>query len=432
VFGRKGKKPDVVVPVPPRAQNARSAIVFVHGFNSSIETWSPLLRLFAEDPDFADVALRRFAYATRLIRFRPGRAIPTIDTCADKLRTALSRWSEDYDHFAIVSHSQGGLVVQRMLHRTLNDQHADELRKIRRIVLIACPNTGSEFCLTLRRWVMWRNVQERQLRPLDRAVTETHGFVLERVANATRSNDTNCPISVRAYAGEEDKIVEPQSAAGYFKRQDFGVISGDHSSVICPADKDDDRYEVIAGDLRSFEQLRGVPPTPDHEDVLTRRNVNRTLLIVVGKRSDELINRVLVKEGTEEWRVPSGIPYMLPSLPMTADVETIRKQAGLQLGLAPESFTVELYGDVFSTANANPRLGDRSGRYSFQFAIVAIGNRVRADHFSMVGDRPAWWASQTELSAHDATMDANGDVVRKLRDEFGSYLDALPASVSLD
>ena len=47
----------------------------------------------------------------------------------------------------LVTHSQGGLIVQRYLARRLASGHGEELRRIRRIVMYACPNNGSQALL---------------------------------------------------------------------------------------------------------------------------------------------------------------------------------------------------------------------------------------------------------------------------------------------
>jgi hypothetical protein len=107
-----------------------------------------------------------------------------------------------------------------------------DLARIRRIVLFACPNNGSQFALSLRRRWPWKNPQERQLRPLDAVVTDTQRIVLNQVVHAREIGGSTCPIPVTALAGESDAVVTPASARSVFP--DIGVLPGDHFAIIKP------------------------------------------------------------------------------------------------------------------------------------------------------------------------------------------------------
>jgi pimeloyl-ACP methyl ester carboxylesterase len=97
--------------------------------------------------------------------------IPDFNTLADSLGTFLETLR--HPNVVIVSHSQGGLIAQRYLARMVMNARGRELLRIRRVVMFACPNSGSEIFLTLRRAALaWSHPQERQLRPLDEAVSE--------------------------------------------------------------------------------------------------------------------------------------------------------------------------------------------------------------------------------------------------------------------
>src|SRR6267154_2674849 len=116
------------------------------------------------------VVLDLFTYASPKILFNPLRRIPDFGDVASGLATVL-RKDERFNGrscIVLVGHSQGGLIIQRMLVDAVRAGRAnEELARIRGVVLLATPNAGSELFLSARRALgpLWRNPQERTLRP---------------------------------------------------------------------------------------------------------------------------------------------------------------------------------------------------------------------------------------------------------------------------
>lgn len=210
----------------------RLGVVFVHGFLSEPATWDPFIQLIGADPDLAFVEPLAFGYASPRLPRVAWRRVPEIDDIAESLKVYLETEAEPFDGLAVVAHSQGGLVVQRYLARMLGNGRGPDLMRIRRVVLFACPNNGSQFALSLRRRWLWKNPQERQLRPLDAVVTDTQRIVLNQVVHARQVTGSTCPIPVTALAGESDGIVTPASARSVFP--DIGGLPGDHFTIIRP------------------------------------------------------------------------------------------------------------------------------------------------------------------------------------------------------
>ncbi|WP_405509610.1 alpha/beta fold hydrolase [Streptomyces cyaneofuscatus] len=205
-------------------------MVFIHGFNSSAEMWDPLLSWMRPDEGLRDVTALPFSYDTRLWQPSPLRQIPSFDTVADSLKEFLVTEAERFDHLMLVCHSQGGLVAQRSLTRMLVEGRGKDMARILRVVLLACPNNGSQLGMTLRRAVLPRNRQEQQLRPLDQQITDTQRTVLRDLVNAREVTERTCPIPFSVYAGETDNVVTPASALGAFP--DASVLPGDHSGIV--------------------------------------------------------------------------------------------------------------------------------------------------------------------------------------------------------
>jgi len=155
----------------------QAAAVFIHGFNSGPDVWESFRHLLSQDSDISsEYDLRVFPYASSLANVHGRKRIPDIDTLALSLRTFLQVETKGYNRLAIVTHSQGGLIVQRYLEGMLADGKGNELARIRRIIMFACPNSGSDFKLQWRKLLgrAWRNPQEVELRPLAEGVAKAH------------------------------------------------------------------------------------------------------------------------------------------------------------------------------------------------------------------------------------------------------------------
>ncbi|QOC93330.1 esterase/lipase family protein [Micromonospora craniellae] len=224
---------------------SETAVVFVHGFLSSADTWAAFVRLAAQDDDLTGLHVHTFGYESPLVSLNPLRRIPHIDDIADDLRTYLSQDLADHSRLALVSHSQGGLVVQRALARMLAD-NPGELDRLRLVLMYACPNAGSDLALPLRRTFLRRHPQEADLRPLRATVLDAQRVVLRQIVHAPQPT-----IRVKVYAGASDGVVPPASARSVFP--DAGVLPGDHFSIIQPDSLEHRSYVVLRRALLALD-----------------------------------------------------------------------------------------------------------------------------------------------------------------------------------
>ena len=224
-------------------------IVLIHGLFSSGKTWGDIEARIYEDTSINATPIQ-FEYWSPRFRLNPFKKIPDFDTIARRLTTFLSMEASNYSAITLVSHSQGGLVIQRFLEQTLSEGRAESLKRVAHIHLIACPNTGSELALLFRKhfWLS-RHPQEKQLRPLDTAVKKSHGVVLNRVVHADSWSALTAPVPLSLYAGETDGIVSAESAQGYFPEVD--VLPGDHFGVIAAETVDAPVFRAITAHLLS-------------------------------------------------------------------------------------------------------------------------------------------------------------------------------------
>lgn len=234
-------------------------VVFVHGLWSSQDTWTAFRQALAVDSGTQEVSAHCFTYDTPVVRLRPDRAIAQFDDIADQLSTFLRvQIPDDGLPVVLVSHSQGGLIIQRFLARTVQESRGSSLARIKGIVMYACPNNGSGFFLTARRsmW-FWRNPQERQLRPYQREVLETQRTVMRAVVQATDDSAGQWRIPIQTYGAASDRVVPAREARGVFP--DGGVVDGDHSSVVRPKDREAASYRVLKDVLVNLAPLTSHP-----------------------------------------------------------------------------------------------------------------------------------------------------------------------------
>ncbi|MFE9701049.1 esterase/lipase family protein [Streptomyces sp. NPDC006270] len=230
----------------------------IHGLMSGPQTWEPLRELIAADRSLGFVEPLPFAYSTGLLSVNPLQVFPSIDTVADSLKEYLATEAGAFDQLLLVTHSQGGLVAQRYLARMLHDGRGEELVRIQRLVMLACPSNGSELLLSLRRRVLGgRHPQESDLRPLNDQVNMTLRTVVRDVVHAAAVTDRTCPIPVSVYAGESDGVVSRASAQSVFP--DSSALPGDHFSIL---KTDSPRHRTFTTLRRLLLATRGEPYVP--------------------------------------------------------------------------------------------------------------------------------------------------------------------------
>ena len=212
-----------------------ATLVTIHGFWSSPGTWDRLDAIWNADEQLHGLRIHPFRYPSpkKPLLLLSTKRVPDYDDLAQTLATEYRVGLAEASNVAIVTHSQGGLILQRFLAWMLDQGRGRELARIRSIVILACPNGGSEYLRSIRR-VLWfgHHPQAGSLKVLDRRVTDTQRTVLERIVNATGVDDRQCRIPFHVYAGDSDKIVTAASAQGAFPQ--VGTLPGDHSSILDP------------------------------------------------------------------------------------------------------------------------------------------------------------------------------------------------------
>ena len=228
----------------------KSLVIFVHGIQSTTACWDELKKLMDKDPAILAAFDREyFAYESKIGfgLFNIQQKLPDYGEIAKEFDTFVSeKFTSDYYELYLVGHSQGGLVLQEWLVRQLNAGRGRDLRRVRELIMLATPTLGSNLALGARKAVFsfLSNPQEARLRAFNTQAADTRRAIELQVMGAIECNERNCPISIVAFWGTEDNIVQSASAAASF---DVSIaLPGDHHSILKPQDRDDPRYREVA------------------------------------------------------------------------------------------------------------------------------------------------------------------------------------------
>ncbi|MET9669668.1 SAV_2336 N-terminal domain-related protein [Streptomyces sp. NPDC006475] len=206
----------------------RLDVVLVHGYLSRPTIWDPLRQRIAADNALGFVDTHTFQWKTGK-RLSPQNLSKDIDLAAGALNDYLSALG-DASRLMLVTHAQGGLIVQRFLEQMLFDRRGRELARIRQVALLACPTSDSEAAAFLHGVHLGVGQPQKLLQKLQWRTSRTQQTVLEGIVHARQITDRTCPIPFSVYAGQSDAVVAPYAARGAFPNS--GVLPGDHFSIL--------------------------------------------------------------------------------------------------------------------------------------------------------------------------------------------------------
>lgn len=206
----------------------------IHGFWSSAKTWEKVCARIQTDSQLSGIRLKAFEYESPKLKLPFSRIrIPDYNDISQAFASEFAARLPGNTDVVIVSHSQGGLILQRFLVWMLHEGRGEELARIRMIVMLSCPNEGSEYLRSLRASLGFRrHPQAGQLDTLNADAADARRIVLKRVVNASGVTPYECFIPIYLYAGRSDGIVTRASAQSGFPN--VGVLPGDHSSILDP------------------------------------------------------------------------------------------------------------------------------------------------------------------------------------------------------
>jgi pimeloyl-ACP methyl ester carboxylesterase len=245
-----------------------ATLVTIHGFWSSPATWERLSEVWSADEELRGLRIHPFSYSSPKMPRLPFSVtrVPDYDDIAQTLSTEYATVLADAPDIAVVTHSQGGLILQRFLAWMVSEGRARELGRLRSVVMLACPNGGSEYLESLRRAFGYgRHPQASSLHMLDRQVADTQRTVLHRIVNAAVVDDYQCRIPFHVYAGGSDDIVKAASAQAAFPGA--STIAGNHFTILDPAAPGNRTAETVKrhmlADITAPRMNRGAVAAPE-------------------------------------------------------------------------------------------------------------------------------------------------------------------------
>ena len=220
-------------------------VVLVHGFWSSPATWDLLAAKIENDPELDGIRIHRFGYRSPKFRM-PGLPlrIPDYDDIAQVFPAFLKARIPDSGSVVIVTHSQGGLILQRFLAWMLSEGRGRDLAQIKLAIMLACPNEGSEYLASMRAAAgISMHPQAKALHVLNSEVSEARRIVLRQIVNADHTDERYCRIPFYVYSGASDNVVRRPSGQSIFPQ--VGVLPGDHFSILDPDSPGNLTFETL-------------------------------------------------------------------------------------------------------------------------------------------------------------------------------------------
>ena len=230
----------------------------------------PLDAIWNADEQLRGLRIHPFRYPSPKKPLLPlsRKRVPAYDDLAQTLATEYRVGLAEASNVAIVTHSQGGLILQRFLAwmwtRAAVGSWPDPLDR----------NAGLPRCrvgissIHPHGPLVGHHPQAGSLKVLDRQVADTQRTVLQRIVNATGVDDHECRIPFHVYAGASDKIVTAASAQGAFPGA--AALAGNHFSILDPVAPNRTAETVkhhLITDLSANDRVRVVLEPPGEATV---------------------------------------------------------------------------------------------------------------------------------------------------------------------
>ncbi|PHQ30248.1 caspase family protein [Leeuwenhoekiella nanhaiensis] len=272
----KSHKPEVVTAFRKR-EDARAAILFVHGFvGEGAASFGEMPQFLMQDARFEEWDLFPFGFS-EYVAPHLGKSIwadaDDIEKLADYLATCLKFRFRQYEKIAILAHGTGGLVVQK----ALIDLKENRLKDLSHVLLFGTPSAGLKSGFLDR-------IFNKKYRDLD----ASGEFITGLRADWSRRFE-EYPFDFKVIAAVNDEYVTSESVFGPFREEHTLMIQGSHFSMIKPKSEDDEVMSLV-------HSLFSADATSEQTDAIDKNLVTGEFQAVVEKfepKAQELDKRGL-------------------------------------------------------------------------------------------------------------------------------------------
>lgn len=244
--------------------SVRTLVVFVHGIlgNASTTFKAPSAQqgwpeLLARDPAIAEpIDVISLGYASD-----PLQRASNINEIATRLRSKLEEDQNVFNRYSrviFVTHSMGGLVTRRALLQ-LSQDNPGAFAKVGAVFFFATPAGGSDTA-ELASWIS-KNPQFSNMSPLDVNIflqmeDDDWAAMLRRRTQAHPYPKTFCVYETRAIV---NSVIVPRSRSQHGCDERDTAFDRDHSSLVKPANRDDEVYSYLRARVNRLIRNEYVP-----------------------------------------------------------------------------------------------------------------------------------------------------------------------------
>ena len=245
--------------------SSRRAVIFIHGFIGKVtETWADFPRFLCEDSRLQDWDVINLGYPSSGLPdpFGIWTGDPDIYAIKQLLATRFNFENlNQYTELALVTHSMGGLVAQRLIL-----DHSDVAQRITHLIMLGTPSNGLK-----KAWYakVFKNRQIENMAIGSEFIT--------RLRSEWRSRFPTyggMPFRLAVVAGAKDQFVPIKSCHGGFPEEALFVVSGDHLSIVDPDSNANDSVRLVISELLKRDNTSRIVFPDSHADVKSFNRVD--------------------------------------------------------------------------------------------------------------------------------------------------------------
>jgi hypothetical protein len=260
-----------------REEINQNVICFVHGFSgSAADTFGRFPQLIIEDKELDGWDIVSVGYASDVmptLSLGLWAAQPNITRVADFMHSNLLNLLGRYPRIALVSHSMGGLVIQR----AILDLDKVNQKRISHVLLYGTPS-GGLFKASLGKWY---NIQIRDM-------AKGGSYITKLRADWSSTFNTTLPFFFAVIAGQLDEFVPVESCLEPFDRRYHEHTTGNHIDMVKPDTKHHSSYQILKKAL--VEKVKPYLQLYSHQELNNMRG-SAELIIQSFKASTQLDTR---------------------------------------------------------------------------------------------------------------------------------------------